>query len=118
MTRIVRIGEPANDAERRVIAYLRDHGPHDWTVLHNFEVSDVRGNLFEVDLAVVTGHMVYVIDVKGTFGRIDVHGSRWMPAGRVPFHSPLPKLRENAKRVKALLEKRYAALTRVFVGAV
>lgn len=118
MARIVRIGDPANDAERRVIAYLRDHGPDDWTVLHNFEVSDARGNLFEVDLAVVTGHMVHVIDVKGTFGRIDVHGSRWMPAGRVPFHSPLPKLRENAKRVKALLEKHYAALTRVFVGAV
>jgi serine/threonine protein kinase len=118
MARIVRIGEPTNDAERRVIAYLRDHGPDDWTVLHNFEVSDARGNLFEVDLAVVTGHMVYAIDVKGTFGRIDVHGSRWMPAGRVPFHSPLPKLRENAKRVKALLEKHYAALTRVFVDAV
>ncbi|MFE7742852.1 protein kinase [Nocardia sp. NPDC057455] len=118
MARIVRIGEPANDPERRVIAYLRDHGPDDWTVLHNFEVSDARGNLFEVDLAVVTGHMVYVIDVKGTFGRIDVHGGRWMPAGRPPFHSPLPKLRENAKRVKALLEQRYPALTRVFVGAV
>jgi serine/threonine protein kinase len=117
MARIVRIGEPANDAERRVIGYLRDHGPDDWTVLHNFEVSDRRGNLFEVDLAVVTGHMVYVIDVKGTFGRIEVHGSRWMPAGRVPFHSPLPKLRENAKRVKSLLEKHYAALIRVFVDA-
>ncbi|GAB1644321.1 methylation-associated defense system protein kinase MAD6 [Krasilnikovia sp. MM14-A1259] len=118
MARIVRIGEPANDAERRVIAYLRDHGPDDWTVLHNFEVSDAWSNLFEIDLAVVTGHMVYVIDVKGTFGRIDVHGSRWMPVGRVPFHSPLPKLRENAKRVKALLEKHYTALTRVFVDAV
>lgn len=117
MARIVRIGEPANDAERRVIAYLRDHGPDDWTVLHNFEVSDARSNLFEVDLAVVTGHMVYVIDVKGTFGRIDVYGSRWMPAGRKPFHTPLPKLRENAKRVKALLEQHHAALSRVFVGA-
>ncbi|MFJ2838759.1 protein kinase [Nocardia sp. NPDC087230] len=116
MARIVRIGEPANDAERRVIAYLRDHGPDDWTVLHNFEVSDARGNLFEVDIAVVTGHKVYVIDVKGTFGRIDVHGSRWMPAGRQPFHTPLPKLRENAKRVKALLENSFPELTRVFVG--
>ncbi|MFF4026358.1 protein kinase [Nocardia elegans] len=118
MARIVPIGEPANDPERQVIAHLRDHGPDDWTVLHNFEVSDARGNLFEVDIAVVTGHMVYVIDVKGTFGRIDVHGGRWMPAGRPPFHSPLPKLRENAKRVKALLEKHLPALTRVYVGAV
>lgn len=118
MARIVAVGPPVNDAERRVIAHLRDHGPDDWTVLHSLEVPDSRGNLFEVDLVVVTGHMVYVIDVKGTFGRIDVNGKRWMPAGRTPFHSPLPKLRENAKRLKSLLEKHHGALGRAYVDAI
>lgn len=118
MARIVPIGPPVNDAERAVIAHLRDHGPDEWTVLHSLEIPDSRGRLFEVDLVVVTGHMVYVIDVKGTFGRIDVQGSRWMPAGRSPFHTPLPKLRENAKRLKSLLEHAHPQLSRVYVEAV
>jgi len=117
MARIVPIGPPVNDAERAVIAHLRDHGPDEWTVLHSLEIPDARGRLFEVDLVVVTGHMVYVIDVKGTFGRIDVQGSRWMPAGRSPFHTPLPKLRENAKRLKSLLEDAHPQLSRAFVDA-
>ncbi|WP_457035256.1 methylation-associated defense system protein kinase MAD6 [Geodermatophilus sp. SYSU D01176] len=117
MARIVPIGPPVNDAERAVIAHLRDHGSDEWTVLHSLEIPDSRGRLFEVDLVVVTGHMVYVIDVKGTFGRIDVQGSRWMPAGRSPFHTPLPKLRENAKRLKSLLEEAYPQLSRVYVDA-
>lgn len=118
MARIVPIGAPVNDAERAVIAHLRDHGPDEWTVLHSVEIPDSRGHLFEVDLVVVTGHMVYVIDVKGTFGRIDVQGARWMPAGRSPFHTPLPKLRENAKRLKSLLEDAHPQLSCVYVDAV
>lgn len=118
MARIVPIGPPVNDAERRVIAHLRDHGPDNWTVLHSLEIPDFRGRLFELDLVVVTAHMVYVIDVKGTFGRIDVQGSRWMPAGRSPFHTPLPKLRENAKRLKSLLEDAHRELSRVYIDAV
>lgn len=118
MARIVPIGPPVNDGERRVIAHLRDHGPDEWTVLHSLEIPDSRRRLFEVDLVVVTPHMVYVIDVKGTFGQINVQGSRWMPSGRAPFHTPLPKLRENAKRLKTLLEDAHRELSRVYVDAI
>lgn len=38
MATVIPIGEPVNDAERAVIAHLRDHGPASWTVLHNFEI--------------------------------------------------------------------------------
>ncbi|SDJ28074.1 Serine/threonine protein kinase [Actinokineospora alba] len=114
--RIVAVGEAVNDAERSVIAHLRDHAPDDWTVLHSLEIPD-RRELFEVDLVVVTGHAVYVIDVKGTRGRIDVVGSRWHPAGRQPFKSPLPKLRGHAKRLKTLLENARPQLSRVYTVA-
>ncbi|MFD2796410.1 protein kinase [Promicromonospora vindobonensis] len=116
MARIVQIGPPVNDAERTVIAHLRDHGPDDWTVVHSLEIPARRGDLFELDLVVVTGHMVYVIDVKGTRGRIEVHGDKWLPAGRAGFHSPLPKVRANAKRLKSLLEEADPTLSRVYVG--
>ncbi|WP_037340460.1 serine/threonine protein kinase, partial [Amycolatopsis sp. MJM2582] len=114
--RIVAVGEAVNDAERRVIAHLRDHGPADWTVLHSVEIPQ-RDELFEVDLVVVTGHAVYVIDVKGTRGRIEVEGSRWHPAQRAPFKSPLPKLRGHAKKLKSILEHTYPQLSRVYTNA-
>jgi hypothetical protein len=53
MATIIPIGEPVNDAERAVIAYLRDHSPASWTVFHNFEIGQ-GGEWFEVDLAVLT----------------------------------------------------------------
>ncbi|MDT0445042.1 methylation-associated defense system protein kinase MAD6 [Streptomyces johnsoniae] len=114
--RIVAVGEAVNDAERRVIAHLRDHAPDDWTVLHSVEIPD--GNrLFEVDLVVVTGHAVYVIDVKGTSGRIEVDGSRWYPARRAPFRSPVPKLQSHAKQLKTILETAHLPLSRLWTDA-
>ncbi|MFE0276136.1 protein kinase [Streptomyces sp. NPDC058992] len=114
--RIVAVGEAVNDAERRVIAHLRDHAPDDWTVLHSVEIP--HGNrLFEVDLVVVTGHAVYVIDVKGTRGRIEVDGSRWYPARRAPFRSPVPKLQSHAKQLKTILETAHLPLSRLWTDA-
>jgi len=102
MATIIPIGEPVNDAERIVIAHLRDHGPASWTVLHNFEIGQ-GGEWFEVDLAVLTPHAVYLVDVKGTRGLIEVDRSRWYPEGRAPFTSPLAKLRSHARTLKGLL---------------
>src|SRR5215468_4388639 len=102
MATVIPIGEPVNDAERAVIAHLRDHGTASWTVLHNFEIGQ-DGERFEVDLAVLTPHAVYLIDVKGTRGLIEVDRSRWYPEGRAPFTSPLTKLRSHAKTFKKLL---------------
>lgn len=102
MATIIPIGEPVNDAERAVIAHLRDHGPASWTVFHNFEIGQ-GGEWFEVDLAVLTPHAVYLIDVKGTRGLIEVDRSRWYHEGRAPFTSPLAKLRSHARTLKGLL---------------
>ncbi len=115
--RIVAVGEAVNDAERRVIAHLRDHAPDAWTVLHSVEIPHRRSELFEVDLVVVTGHAVYVIDVKGTRGQIEVSGNRWLPSRRAPFRSPLPKLRGHAKQLKTILETAHHPLSRVYTDA-
>ncbi|MBX7551163.1 protein kinase [Streptomyces sp. tea 10] len=114
--RIVAVGEAVNDAERRVIAHLRDHAPHDWTVLHSVEIPQ-RDRLFEVDLVVVTGHAVYVIDVKGTRGRIEADGRKWYPANRAPFRSPVPKLQSHAKQLKTILETAHPPLSRLWTDA-
>ncbi|MEV4114032.1 NERD domain-containing protein kinase family protein [Nonomuraea sp. NPDC049695] len=114
MAEIVGGGRPVNDAERRVIAYLRDHAPADWLLLHNVEVQ--RGHdVFEVDLIVLTGHSLVVVDVKGTRGRIEVSGTRWFPPRREAFGSPVAKLRGTAKALKGLLVSKATQLERVYV---
>jgi serine/threonine protein kinase len=102
MATVVPIGEPVNDAERQAIAHLRDHLPANYTVFHNFEILR-EGESFEIDIAVLAPHALYLVDVKGTRGLIDVYGPKWYPAGRQPFTSPLMKLRAHARTLKGLL---------------
>lgn len=102
MARVIPIGEPANEAERVAIAHLRDNLPDSYQLMHNFEI--IRdGEYFEVDLAVVAPHAVYIIDVKGTRGLIDVYGPKWYPNGRQPYTSPLLKLRGHARSIKGTI---------------
>jgi serine/threonine protein kinase len=102
MAKVIAIGQPVNDSERQAIAHLRDHLPDSYTILHNFEIR--RGNeVFEIDLAIVAPHAIYLVDVKGTHGNIDVYGSKWYPEGRQPFSSPVPKLRGHAKALSGLI---------------
>ncbi|MEV1167276.1 NERD domain-containing protein kinase family protein [Nonomuraea sp. NPDC049784] len=116
MAEIVGGGRPVNDAERRVIAYLRDHAPADWLLLHNVEVP--RGHdVFELDLIVLTGHSIVAVDVKGTRGRIQVSGTRWFPPRREAFGSPVAKLRGTAKALKGLLVSKATQLERVYVDS-
>lgn len=102
MAKVIAIGQPVNDAERHVIAYLRDHLSDSYTILHNFEITR-DGDKWEIDLAIVAPHAVYLVDVKGTRGVIDVYGPKWYPEGRTPFPSPLAKLRSHARTLKGVI---------------
>lgn len=104
MASVIPIGEPVNETERLAIAYLRDYLPAGYLVLHNFEI--VRdGETFEVDVAIIAPHAVYLVDVKGTRGLIDVYGPKWYPEGRQPFSSPLAKLRGHARAIKGVITR-------------
>ena len=106
MAKVVAIGQPVNDSERKAIAYLRDHLPDGFTVIHNFELRQGH-HLFEIDIALLGPHCVHLIDVKGTRGLVDVHGAKWYPERRAPYHSPLAILRSHAKALKSLICDRH-----------
>jgi serine/threonine protein kinase len=99
---VIAVGQPANDSERRAIAALRDGLPQGYVVIHNFELR-VGRQVYEIDLAVVAPHCLYVADVKGTRGQIEVYGAKWYPENHAPFNSPLAKLRTHAKVLKSLI---------------
>lgn len=120
MATVIPIGQPVNVAERLAIAHLRDHLPNGYLIFHNFEIQ--RGDeTYEVDIAVLAPHALYLVDVKGTRGLIDIYGSKWYPEGRTPFTSPLLKLRSHARSLKGLLtasQPGQRCLDAVFVDAV
>lgn len=122
MAQVIPIGEPVNDPEREAIAYLRDQLPADYRIIHNFELRSDSGQWFEIDIAVVAPHAVYLVDVKSTYGDIHVAGSRWHPEGRSPFASPLAKLRHHTRLLHGLLSNAarapHLALRQVWVDAV
>jgi len=60
MAKVIAIGQPVNDAERQAIAYLRDHLPDRYIILHNFEITR-DGDKWEIDLAVLAPHAVYLV---------------------------------------------------------
>src|SRR5450755_4612802 len=119
MATIIAVGQPSNDSERQAITYLRDNLPANYTVIHNFEL--VQGKeILEIDLAVLTPHCVYIVDVKGVHGLVDIHGTKWYPEGRQPYNSPLMKGRLNAKLLKAFITDHYPAqleMQKVYVRA-
>jgi serine/threonine protein kinase len=102
MAVVIPIGQPVNDTERRVIGFLRDNLPATWQIYHNFELRQGK-ELFEIDLVLISAHAVYLVDVKGTQGTIEVIGPKWYPEGRSPFASPLAKLRSHARAFAGLM---------------
>lgn len=104
MAKVIPIGQPVNDSERQAIGFLRDRLPDGWLIFHNFEMRQ-GAEVFEIDLAILSPHAVYLVDVKGTRGLIDVYGSKWYPEGRQPFHSPLAKLRNHAKTMATIIRE-------------
>ena len=110
MAKVIPIGQPVNEAERQAIAFLRDHLPDGWLIFHNFEMRQGT-EVFEIDLAVLGPHALYLADVKGTRGLIDVYGSKWYPEGRQPFHSPLATLRQHTKAMATLIRESNPGLT-------
>ncbi len=119
MAKVIAFGQPVNDVERDAIAYLRGHLPNTYEILHNLEIKQNK-EVFEIDLVILAPQCVFVVDIKGIHGRIEVFGSKWHPEGRQPYYSPVAKLRQHAKVLSSLISdanRINADLRRVHVQA-
>ncbi len=120
MAQVTPIGKPVNEAEIQAIAFFRDNLPDGWRIFHNFELSQ-GSEVFEIDIAIVASHAVYLVDVKGVRGNVEVFGGKWYPEGRQHYHSPLAKLRMHAGVMSSLLadsNKGVSDMRKVHVQAV
>lgn len=102
MAKITPFGQPANEGERDAIYYLR-RLPDTFEIFHNLEIKQNQ-ETFEVDLVILAPQCVFVVDVKGTHGQIEIIGPRWYPENRQYYASPVAKLRNIAKVLNTLLK--------------
>ena len=105
MAKVIPIGQPANESERQAIGFLRDHLPGSWLIFHNFEMRQRERRCSKSTSPSSRLTQMYLVDVKGTRGNIDVYGSKWYPEGRQPFFSPLAKLRSHAKTMATIIRE-------------
>ena len=102
MAELIQFGEPENESEHIAAQYLRQHLSDDYRLYTNLEIPR-NGRLYEVDIILVAPHAVYIIDVKGVYGRVEVDQNEWYPQNRQSYPSPLKKYRQHARALSGLI---------------
>jgi serine/threonine protein kinase len=115
MAIIHRIGAPENDSEVRAIKRLSKDLPDDCFVFHNFELTTGRGLPYEYDLAVLTPHALYHLEVKGYHGEIRGNPMQWIFENGGVFPSPIPLANKKTKILAGKLKQFSHRLDEVFV---
>ena len=100
---VIKFGEPENESERLAIQYLRGHLPDSYRIYTNLEIP--RGKqLYEIDIILVAPHAIYIVDVKGVYGRVEVDDNDWYPENRQSYPSPLKKYRQHVRALAGLIQ--------------
>jgi serine/threonine protein kinase len=115
MAIIHRIGTPENDSEARAIKRFGKDLPDDYFVFHNFEVTTGRGLPYEYDIAVLTPHALYHVEVKGYHGEIRGNPQQWIFENGGVYPSPIPLANKKTKILAGKLKQHSRRLDPVFV---
>lgn len=115
MAVIHRIGTPENDSEARAIKRLAKDLPDNCFVFHNFEVTTGRGLPYEYDIAVLTPHALYHVEVKGYHGEIRGNPMQWIFENGGVYPSPIPLANKKTKVLAGKLKQHSRRLDDVFV---
>jgi protein kinase-like protein/nuclease-like protein len=115
MAIIHRIGAPENDSEAKAIKRLGKDLPADYFVFHNFELTTGRGLPYEYDIAVLTPHALYHLEVKGYHGEIRGNPLQWIFENGGVYPSPIPLANKKTKILAGKLRQYSHRLDDVFV---
>jgi Protein kinase domain/Nuclease-related domain len=115
MAIIHRIGIPENDSETKAIKRLGKKLPEDYFVFHNFEVTTGRGLPYEYDIAVLSPHALYHLEVKGYRGAIRGNPLQWVFENGSVYPSPIPLANKKSKVLAGKLRQHSRRLDDVFV---
>jgi serine/threonine protein kinase len=115
MAIIHRIGSPETDSETRAIKRFGKDLPEGYFIFHNFELTTGRGLPYEYDIAVLSPHAVYHVEVKGYHGEIRGNPLQWFFENGGVFPSPIPLANKKTKILAGKLKHHSHLLEEVFV---
>jgi serine/threonine protein kinase len=115
MAIIHRIGTPENDSESRAIKRLGKDLPDGFFVFHNFELTTGRGLPYEYDIAVLSPHALYHLEVKGYHGEIRGNPLQWIFENGGVYPSPIPLANKKTKILAGKLKQYSHRLDGIFV---
>ena len=97
MAEYMRIGPPANDAEKQGLRMLRQQLPDHYQILGNFNLRlPQRRNSLEYDAVVIGEYGFYAVEIKGWIGEIRGGDRNWyVPWGKMS--NPLSHLEKKTK---------------------
>ena len=90
MAKRIQVGEPVNSAEAWAFKFLETNLPKEYLLITNVEVPTPNGLLKEVDAIVFGKYAVYLVDVKGYSGTLNVDANSWILDGK-PVDNALSK---------------------------
>lgn len=79
--------------------------PRSWYAFTNLELAVGFGRSRELDVIMVTDHMIFLVDIKDWSGKIETDSGNWLHNGRDTGPSPVAKIHSNVKDVLRLLTK-------------
>tara|TARA_R110002096_G_scaffold432240_1_gene648768 strand:+ start:199119 stop:201338 length:2220 start_codon:yes stop_codon:yes gene_type:complete len=105
MAKRIPFGEPVNDSEAWAFDFLEKELPDHYVFATNIEIHNAFGRPIECDAIVIADWAVYIVDVKGYRGRLNVGKDVWSCNGK-EVENPLPKVNQNSK----ILASRFRAI--------
>ena len=106
MAEYIRIGEPANEAEREGFRLLREQLPDHYQILGNFDLRlEGRRTSLEFDAVVIGEYGFFAVEIKGWTGTIRGGDRDWyLSWGRLP--NPLNYLEKKTKALAQFIRQR------------
>lgn len=95
-------GRGVHVREVKGVEYLKTL-PKGWFAFTNLELATGIGRSREIDVIMVTDHMIFLIDLKDWSGTIESDSGNWLHNGRDTGPSPVAKIHSNVKDVLRLL---------------
>jgi serine/threonine protein kinase len=104
--KITNWGRGIHAREIKGVERLKDL-PKDWYAFTNLELAVGVGRSREIDVIIVTDHMIFLVDLKDWFGKIESDAGHWLQNGQDKGPSPVAKIHSNVKDVLRLLTAQF-----------
>jgi hypothetical protein len=115
LAKLITIGGPANESERKTFSYLRDKLPDSYSIYANIEYVNKSGLPLEYD-CIITGHKcIFVVEIKDYRGEIKGNANEWVLPSNFIMRSPFPLLNKKTKIIADRLRKYSPLLEHIWV---